>query len=98
MQNDAKDTTKNTLYLAKKGGSTHIWVNNDTLCRMWSTNGIKKKSKYKVIESPIGHLCPMCQSVLHNPKETEKKKHHSTYKGYKTFDAEKEFNKRFKDF
>jgi len=41
----------------------HIWLGDDTQCRMWST-GCMIKSSYEVVEDR-GHrlICTMCEAV-----------------------------------
>jgi hypothetical protein len=52
-------------YLARKGKPRvyHLFTGTDTVCRMYSTGGLKKQ-KYAIIDD-IGErsLCAMCQNV-----------------------------------
>lgn len=46
-----------------KRSRAHLWDGSDTLCRMWSTGGIKRTS-YRVFSEQDGHeICRMCQHV-----------------------------------
>ena len=52
------------LIRKKKPKCHHVFVDGDTLCRLYSTGGMKKK-KYRVAESPEGlTICTMCGNVL----------------------------------
>jgi hypothetical protein len=50
-------------YLIRKIGAkakAHIWNGNDTLCRMWSTGGLKR-SRFEVRQDRGAHeVCHMC--------------------------------------
>lgn len=43
-----------------KKSKAHIWLGHDTVCRMWSTEGLKK-SRYSVRETRgEREICHMC--------------------------------------
>jgi len=47
----------------KRKSAAHHWDGTDTLCRMYSTNGLLK-AKQKVNSDPMGkEICLMCQNV-----------------------------------
>lgn len=54
-------------YLVRKGKRTHLWDGSDTLCRMWSTSGMRK-GKYKLSDDPQNKLCSMCVAVAQKGK------------------------------
>ena len=49
------------MYLVRKKNAktVHIWTGYDTVCRMYSTGGLRKKAYEVVIKSdmPICHMC-----------------------------------------
>lgn len=48
---------------SKSAPVAHLWDGDDTACRMWSTNGIVKKKRYRVTSDPEGRpICQMCQA------------------------------------
>ena len=52
-------------YLAnpQRRAKSHIWIGNDTLCKMWSTGGLKRDS-YEVAEQPgLNGICSMCSAA-----------------------------------
>jgi hypothetical protein len=59
-----------TLYLIRKRGTpqaAHIWDGSDTLCRMWSTGGLKQEN-FEVHDSPQGrNVCAMCRNAAFVP-------------------------------
>lgn len=54
-------------YLVRKGKRTHLWDGSDTLCRMWSTSGLRQ-AKYKLSDEPQNKLCSMCVAVSQKGK------------------------------
>lgn len=45
----------------KKNTRAHIWTEDDTVCRMWSTGGLKRES-YEVQDDRGNHkICHMCE-------------------------------------
>jgi hypothetical protein len=50
------------LVRVKKGGKAHLWDDGDSYCRMYSTNGMKKK-KYHVVKETTKEICLMCDNV-----------------------------------
>lgn len=43
----------------------HVWMGDDTACRMWSTGGMRQKGAATVEDSPGGRrICAMCANVL----------------------------------
>ena len=54
------------MYLIRNRGSkqkAHIWTGKDTVCRMWSTGGMKQKS-FTVNKTTLGKdLCLMCSHI-----------------------------------
>lgn len=49
------------LVRKKKPGVAHIWVGNDTACRMWGTGGIRKEKYQKVADIGALPVCLMCE-------------------------------------
>jgi hypothetical protein len=53
-------------YLIKKTGvkvRAHIWTGEDTVCRMWSTGGLRQQ-RFEVREDRGDHqICHMCFSI-----------------------------------
>ena len=48
----------------KKKARAHLWLGRDTVCRLYSTGGIKAKSKFIVCDSPENRpICVMCGIV-----------------------------------
>lgn len=46
-------------YFKKPSSAAHIWLVDDTACRMYSTGGIRKTGK--VYDHPAGRrICQMC--------------------------------------
>ncbi len=43
-------------------GKTHVFTGNDTLCRMWSTGGLKQH-KYGFFDSPPTRVCMNCRDM-----------------------------------
>ena len=42
---------------------SHIWIGDDTECRMASTGGLdlhNPRRKWRVVKEPIGDICKMC--------------------------------------
>jgi hypothetical protein len=60
-----------TGYLIRKSGAkvaAHIWLGDDTACRMFSTGGLKK-DRFAVFETQMGRpLCVMCRNVSERSK------------------------------
>lgn len=54
-------------YLIRDKGTkkaAHIWTGSDTLCKLWSTGGMRKSKGYSVHEDQQGlELCQMCLNV-----------------------------------
>ena len=54
------------MYLIRNRGSkqkAHIWTGKDTVCRMWSTGGMKQES-FTVNKTTLGKdLCLMCSHI-----------------------------------
>lgn len=48
--------------------AAHLWLGNDTACRMYSTGGMKSKYGYAVVtvSNFTGKLCHMCQHTRRN--------------------------------
>lgn len=57
----------NSGFLIRNRGQkqkAHIWRGNDTVCRMWSTGGLKRKN-FAICDSPQGHeICHMCALLM----------------------------------
>lgn len=52
------------LYMRKLNGAAHLWDDDDTYCRMYSTGGLKK-DKYQVhAERGNRRICNMCNNVF----------------------------------
>lgn len=52
-------------YLYRENARTaHLWDGQDTVCRMYSTNGIWNHSAFGVADSPGGRT--ICQNCLHH--------------------------------
>jgi hypothetical protein len=59
----------------------HIWLDDDTACRMWSTGGLTPVDDYEVFDAPrLGKrdifgstrkICSMCHNV--NRREEERR-------------------------
>lgn len=62
------------LIRKKSPKSAHIWNNNDTVCRMYSTGGLNKK-KYKVVKDTDVKLCKICEAVAKKNKISKIKKY-----------------------
>jgi hypothetical protein len=42
----------------------HVWVDDDSACRMWSTGGIQNRRDWTVVEMHAGRaICQTCKSV-----------------------------------
>lgn len=42
----------------------HLWVEGDTLCRLWSTGGIQNKENFRILDKVGDHkICLMCRNV-----------------------------------
>lgn len=54
------------MYLVrkKKAKTAHLWTGFDTVCRMYSTGGLRKKSYQAVAQSdlPLCAMCAMCDT------------------------------------
>ena len=45
----------------------HLWINEDTACRMYSTGGLRNKNGYAVIKERLGlPVCTMCDNVTNS--------------------------------
>ena len=53
-------------YLVRKKGQkqkAHLWTGGDTVCRMWSTGGLKQP-QFDVVDTPGDHeICHMCKTL-----------------------------------
>ena len=47
----------------RKGTAAHIWVDEDTLCKMYSTGGIRQGKKELHDKLDHRRVCLMCQNV-----------------------------------
>ena len=64
VNNSSEPTTG--LFLAKKRKSNvvHFWTGTDTVCRQWSTGGIKNQDEYEVVTNTLGRdICHQCGEV-----------------------------------
>lgn len=77
------DTVEYLLRTTGINNSVHYWVDGDTACKMWSSNGITKKHKFSIVADPQGHfLCGLCHQAMpmanapdrRPPKTIEQKK------------------------
>jgi hypothetical protein len=71
-------TSNRIQFLARRASperSAHIWLGDDTACRLWSTGGITQRHKYEVIDTPRAgdlfaeserKICPMCLAKQEN--------------------------------
>ena len=48
--------------LGQSKGRTHIWDGSDTVCRMWSTGGLKQVKYEFLVSAPTS----VCQNCLHH--------------------------------
>ena len=57
------------MFLIRKGSKHyHLWHNNNTVCKMWSTGGMNHQKKWFIVEEVSGRLlCTMCRN---NQKKT----------------------------
>ena len=56
---------------AKKKYVAHIWTGKDTVCRMWSTGGLKKHMGWVHLDNPAGlKVCAMCRNVSLKPNRS----------------------------
>jgi hypothetical protein len=56
---------KQKFLVRRKGGAktrAHLWVGNDTSCRMYSTGGLRP-SRYVITETTDREICQMCRNV-----------------------------------
>jgi len=58
-------------YLVPKSGkrATHVWVERDTACRMYSTGGLRRTDKYDIVDRAERHknhrkICAMCLNAM----------------------------------
>jgi len=60
---------KYLIRLKKNKARAHLWNGSDTVCRMWSTGGLRAKKQFVVCDTSEGRkICHMCQSVANkNP-------------------------------
>lgn len=57
----------------KLKNAAHLWTGEDTLCRMYSTGGLKLRRGYRITESAEGRrTCVMCQSVAEGHQVEER--------------------------
>ena len=57
----------------------HIWVLGDTVCRMYSTNGLNKKKQQR-FDSPQGRkICTLCEGVYKKQYSPNAPQFSSTY-------------------
>lgn len=49
-------------FMVSKTGVAHIWNGKDSLCRMWSTNGLRR-DKYEFVKNHNGEICKICTKV-----------------------------------
>jgi len=49
----------------------HIWTGEDTLCRMYSTGGMRKRGKTVSETCEAKALCKICQSLRHGKSKSE---------------------------
>jgi hypothetical protein len=50
---------------SEKSKVAHVWLDVDTACRMWSTGGIVKRSRFTVSENyGARKVCVMCKSSM----------------------------------
>lgn len=46
----------------------HVWLGNDTVCRMWSTGGLGSPKNYAVLEERGNHdICSNCRHANVRP-------------------------------
>ena len=74
-----KDETKFRYLISLSGHSktrAHIWIGNDTACRMWSTGGlIGGFEAFGVNDDACGKkICRMCENSQKNREKRNKKK------------------------
>jgi hypothetical protein len=53
-------------YLIRKNGTkqkAHVWLGGDTVCRMWSTGGLKRDRFEVRDDRGEREICHMCKSV-----------------------------------
>lgn len=68
------------LIRKKKAKVAHIFSNNDTACRLYSTSGMNKK-RYKVtIDKGQLDICLMCSNVYYGHKDASKQDKHERNK------------------
>ena len=44
----------------KADGKSHIWVNGDTACHLWSTGGLTRTCDWRQHDEPPTALCQLC--------------------------------------
>lgn len=44
-------------------GSAHIWVGNDTACRLWSTGGLVCVKSFEWMPEPDRKVCKLCDET-----------------------------------
>lgn len=51
------------MYLVRKKNAktAHLWTGFDTVCRMYSTGGLRKKA-YHAVHDSVLPLCAMCET------------------------------------
>ena len=82
------------MFLVRKGKKSkvaHIFINNDTACRMYSTGGMNK-NKYKKVEHTNLRICEICKNNAWEIRD---------YEGYffiKPTEKELENNTRFTQY
>ena len=54
---------KYLIHPRKPSKKAHIWTGSDTYCRMYSTGGISKNSKFEVYDTAMGRpVCALCDA------------------------------------
>lgn len=64
---------KYLIRLKKGKARAHLWNGTDTVCRMWSTGGLKARKQFLVCDTSENRkICHMCQTVAKKivPSET----------------------------
>lgn len=52
-------------------GSAHIWIGNDSACRMWSTGGLPFAESFRWTPSPDRKVCKRCEDEIGSLDEME---------------------------
>jgi hypothetical protein len=59
-------------FLIRKRGAkakAHLWTGADTVCRMWSTGGLKQESYEVRPDRGLHETCHMCAQLAGSPDE-----------------------------